>query len=93
MPGGQGVGSPERAGQKQPGAQGAGGEEDAGAQKKPEGQDWQTPVPLMKKPERQPERSTSTALEEMTELSCPPPNRAKLETDVAAKSRRPALRV
>jgi hypothetical protein len=54
VPGGQGVGSPERAGQKQPEAQGAGGEEDAGAQKKPGGQGSQLPVPLMKKPDRQP---------------------------------------
>jgi hypothetical protein len=46
----------------------------------------------MKKPERQPERSTSTALEEMTELSCPPPNRAKFEMDVAASKLRAILR-
>ena len=63
VPAGQGVESPERAGQKQPGAQGIGGEDDAGGQNEPGGQDMQLPVPLMKKPERQPERKMSTALE------------------------------
>jgi hypothetical protein len=37
----------------------------------------------MKKPERQPERKMSTALEGPA-LSVPPPNRARFETDVAA---------
>ena len=60
VPAGQGVESPERAGQKQPGAQGIGGEDDAGGQNRPGGQDMQPPVPLMKKPERQPERKMST---------------------------------
>ena len=62
LPAGHGVDSPEPAGQKQPGAQGIGGEEDAGGQKKPGGQSPQPPVPLTKNPERQLERSTSTAL-------------------------------
>ena len=62
VPAGQGVESPERAGQKQPRAQGM-GREDKG-QKKPGGQGSQPPVPLMKEPERQPERrKTSTVLE------------------------------
>ena len=62
VPAGQGVESPEPAGQKQPGAQGIGGEDDVGGQNRPGGQDMQPPVPLMKKPERQPERKMSTAL-------------------------------
>ncbi len=61
VPAGQGVESPERAGQKQPRAQGMGREDDGG-QKKPGGQGSQPPVALMKKPERQPERRISTVL-------------------------------
>jgi hypothetical protein len=40
-----------------------GGREDDGGQKKPGGQGSQPPVPLMKEPERQPERRISTVLE------------------------------
>ena len=63
VPAGQGVESPEPSGQKQPGRQGVGGDEDAGGQKYPAGQRWQPPVPLMKKPDRQPETRISTTLE------------------------------
>ena len=47
----------------------------------------QPPVPLMKKPERQPERKMSTAA-----LVSPPPKRARFETDVAARKYRATLR-
>ena len=43
----------------------------------------QPPVPLMKKPERQPERKMSTTLE--VPAPPPPPKRAKFETEVAAR--------
>ena len=91
VPAGQGVESPERAGQKQPRAQGMGGREDDGGQKKPGGQGSQPPVKLMKEPERQPERRISTVLE--SELPNPPPNRARFETDVAARPFRATLRM
>ena len=45
----------------------------------------------MKKPDRQPERSTSKALER-PELPSPPPNRARFETDVAVRNDRATLR-
>ena len=84
--------SPERAGQKQPRAQGMGEREENRGQKKPVGQGSQPPVPLMKKPGRQPERRISTVLwPELSEL--PPPNRARFETDVAARFCRATLRV
>ncbi len=51
----------------------------------------QPPVPLMKKPERQPERKMSTATSEPIG-SCPPPKRARFETDVAARLSRATLR-
>ena len=63
VPAGQGVESPEPSGQKQPRAQGVGRDEDAGGQKDPAGQRWQPPVPLIKKPDRQPETRISTTLE------------------------------
>ncbi len=49
----------------------------------------------MKKPDRQPERRMSTALEkpeEKPDLTCPPPNRARLEMDVAARLDRATLK-
>jgi hypothetical protein len=47
----------------------------------------------MKRPDRQPEKSTSTALKrEVDDKELPPPNRARFETDVAARYCRPALR-
>ena len=92
LPGGQGVGTTERAGQKQPWGQGTGGEDDAGAQKKRDGQGSQAPVPLTKKPGRQPETSTSTTLERLRMLLAPPPNRARFETDVATRLYRATLR-
>ena len=92
VPAGQGVESPEPSGQKQPRAQGVGGDEDAGRQKDPAGQRWQPPVPLMKKPDRQPETRISTTLEG-TPWPCPPPNRARFETDVAAREYRATLNV
>ena len=52
----------------------------------------QPPVPLMKKPERQPERKMSTALETETLGNHPPPKRARFETDVAAMYPRATLR-
>jgi hypothetical protein len=70
-----------------------GGREDDGGQKKPGGQGSQPPVKLMKEPERQPEtRKISTVLEG-PELSPPPPNRARFETDVAARFTRATLRM
>ena len=90
VPAGQGVESQEPAGQKQPGAQGIGGDDDAGGQNQPGGQDWQPPAPLMKKPERQPERKMTTV--EGPELVSPPPKRARFETDVAARKYRATLR-
>ena len=51
----------------------------------------QPPVTLMKKPERQPERKTSTALK-WAEPPSPPPKRARFETDVAARTYRATLR-
>ena len=68
------------------------GREDEGGQKKPGGQGSQPPVPLMKEPERQPERKISTALER-PEMPFPPPNRARFETDVAASHCRATLRM
>jgi hypothetical protein len=85
------VESPERAGQKQPGGQRIGGKEDAGGHKYPGGHDSQLPVPLMKNPERQPERKMSTALE-ASEVYDPPPQRAMFETEVAASQSRATLR-
>ena len=46
----------------------------------------------MKKPERQPERKMSTALEGLPEPTSPPPKRARFETDVAARLPRATLR-
>ena len=46
---------------------------------------------MMKEPERQPERRISTALER-PEMPFPPPNRARFETDVAARLDRATLR-
>ena len=51
----------------------------------------QPPVPLMKKPERQPERRMSTVLKS-PEPTAPPPNRARFETEVAASCDRATLR-
>ena len=95
VPAGQGVESPEPSGQKQPRAQGVGGDEDAGGQKDPAGQRWQPPVPLMKKPDRQPETRISTTLEKKSTppWTVPPPNRARFETDVAARLYRATLSV
>ena len=45
----------------------------------------------MKKPERQPERKMSTALQ-MSEPPYPPPKRARFETETAARLYRPTLR-
>ena len=93
VPAGQGVETPEPSGQKQPRAQGVGGGEDAGGQKDPAGQRWQPPVPLIKKPDRQPETRISTTLEVPPTLRDPPPNRARFETDVATSKLRPTLSV
>jgi hypothetical protein len=47
----------------------------------------------MKEPERQPERRISTVLSALPEMLSPPPNRARFETDVAARPHRAALRL
>ena len=47
---------------------------------------------MMKEPERQPERRISTVLK-APELPAPPPNRARFETDVAARFARATLRM
>jgi hypothetical protein len=50
----------------------------------------------MKKPERQPDRKMSMVLEKVAAgvvaALCPPPKRARFETDVAARYPRPTLR-